>query len=249
MKKLLSIAVCASAVAAFATDTEINLGDVGVTAINSDLTNTIVAVSYKQLGDVDGNITISNIVKTANLTAGDLLHVFKNASNYETYALTSGAGGVLYWNKTLNYTINQYGDPVPDNSSSAASIATLGPGAGFWLVRPNGWEGASFNFYIYGKPVTAAVETQLTAGTPALIGNPTQTAKAPTITTAAVGDIIQIPDSANAALRVTKYKYTADGWKTKKNKVTTTTPDPPTIQPGMGFWYIPVSGNAPKITW
>ena len=56
MKKLLSIAVCASAVAAFATDTEIPLGDVGVTAITSDLTNTIVAVSYKQLGDGDSNI-------------------------------------------------------------------------------------------------------------------------------------------------------------------------------------------------
>ena len=247
MKKLLSIAVCASAVAAFATDTEIPLGDIGVTAITSDLTNTIVGVSYKELGDGDGNITISNIVKTANLTAGDLLHVFKDASNYETYALTEGAGGVLYWNKTLNYTINQYGDLVPDSSSSAASIETLGPGAGFWLVR-KGWDGAAaFNFYIDGKPVTAAVETQLTAGTAALVGNPTRTAQVPTITTPAVGDVIQIPDSANAALRVTKYKYTTSGWKTKKGGNVTYVL--PLIQPGMGFWYIPVTGNAPKITW
>ena len=248
MKKLLSIAVCASAVAAFATDTEINLGDVGVTAITSDLTNTIVAVSYKQLGDGDSNITISNIVKTANLTVGDLLHVFKDASNYETYALTEGTGGVLYWNKTLNYTINNYGELGP-GSSTDASIETLGPGAGFWLVR-KGWNGASsFTFYIYGKPVTAEVETQLTAGTPALVGNPTRTAQSPTITTALAGDIIQVPDSGNAALRVTKYKYTGSAWKTKKNGVTSTNVNPPTIQPGMGFWYIPVSGNAPKITW
>ena len=253
MKKLLSIAVCASAVAAFATDTEIPLGDIGVTAITSDLTNTIVGVSYKELGDGDGNITISNIVKTANLTAGDLLHVFKDASNYETYTLTSGAGGTLYWNQTLNYKINQYGDLVEDTTSSA-NVATLGPGAGLWLVR-KGWNGASsFTFYIYGKPVTSAVSTTLTAGTPALIGNPTQTAQVPTITTPAAGDIIQIPDSANAALRVTKYKYMADKtdgntlkWTTKKSG--SYVRELPNIAPGKGFWYIPVSGNAPTISW
>ena len=80
MKKLLSIAVCASAVAAFATDTPITLGQVGVTAITSSYTNTVVAVSYKELGDGDGNITISNIVKTANLEVDDLLYVFKDGS-------------------------------------------------------------------------------------------------------------------------------------------------------------------------
>ena len=193
------------------------------------------------------------MVKTANLTAGDLLHVFKDASTYETYTLKSGTGGVLYWDKTKNYIINGQGDLV-EGSSTDASIETLGPGAGFWLVR-KGWNGASaFTFYIYGKPVTSAVSTSLTAGTAALIGNPTQTAQVPTITTPVAGDVIQIPDSANAALRVTKYKYMADKtdnntlkWTTKKNGSYVRTL--PSIAPGMGFWYIPVSGNAPTISW
>lgn len=247
MKKLLSIAVCASAVAAFAetTPVEVTLGEVGVTAITSGLTNTIVAVSYKELGDGDGNITISNIVKTANLTAGDLLHVFKDATTYETYTLTSGTGG-LYWEKTQNYVVNEFGDLVVTNSTDA-SIATLGPGTAFWLVR-KGWDGTgSFTFYIYGKPVTAAISRTLTSGEAALIGNPTQTAQVPTITTPTVGDVIQIPDASNVAIRMTKYRYTSNGWKTKKGGVTTYVL--PNIQPGTGFWYVATEGSAPTISW
>lgn len=238
MKKLLSIAVCASAVAAFATDTEITLAEVGVTAIRSDLTNTIVAVSYKELGDGDGNITISNVVKTANLTEGDLLHVFKDASTYETYTLMKDQStDVLYWGKTQNYVINEQG-VLEVTDSADASITTLTPGVGFWLVRNlEEWDKQPFTFYIYGKPVSDVAAKTLSKGEAAMIGNTAQTAKNLSITNPQVGDVIQIPDSSNKALRITKYKYIGDGqWKTKKNGAYTYTL--PAIDAGKGFWYV-----------
>ncbi|MBR3221405.1 MAG: hypothetical protein IKF72_04165 [Kiritimatiellae bacterium] len=251
MKKLLSIAVCASAVAAFADPTVIKVGSVGVTAIQSDLTNTIVAVSYKELGAGDSNITISNIVKTANLTVGDLLHVFKDGATYETYTLTAGSGNVLYWDKTANYVLDGYGN-LSAGQSTDASIATLTPGLGLWLIR-KGWDGAApFTFYIYGKPVTSAVSTSLAAGDAALIGNPTQSALVPTITGAQEGDLIQIPDSANVAIRMTKYKYMKD--KTDNNVLKWTTKingsyvrSLPAIGAGKGFSYVAGSTEGTRV--
>ena len=251
MKKLLSIAVCASAVAAFADPTTVNVGSVGVTAVTSGLTNTIVAVSYTELGDGNGNITISNIVKTANLTAGDLLHVFKDGSTYETYTLTAGSGNVLYWDKTANYVLDNYGN-LSAGQSTDASIERLAPGLGLWLIR-KGWNGVSpFTFYIYGKPLESAASTSVAAGGAALVGNPTQDSLVPTITGAQEGDIIQIPDPTNTALQMTKYKYMQDKndnnalkWTTKKNGVKVYTL--PSIGAGMGFSYVAGSATGTRV--
>ena len=241
MKKLLSIAVCASAVAAFAdpTPTTVTLETVGVTAITSTYTNTVVAVSYKELGDLDSNITVSNIVKTANLSDGDLLYVF-NDGKYQSYTLKT-AGGVKYWDRTLDYVVGSNGQLTTDNTP-AANIATLASGSGIWLVRPNGWEGASFTFYIYGKsaPVTTV---NVAANTTALVGNPTQTSKAPSISGATSGDQILVP--ANNKVGMQTYNYNGSVWSTRINKVRQE--GLPTINAGTGFWY--VAKGAVTINW
>ena len=249
MKKLLSIAVCASAVAAFGASVEVPLGNVGVTAITSDLTNTIVAVSYKELGDGDGNVTISNIVKTANLTEGDLLHVFKDNSTYETYTLTQGSGGALYWDKTANYVLDANGS-LSAGSTSEASVANLPAGVGLWLVRNVAkWNGNAFTFYIYGKPVATPETVPVAANTAALIGNPTQSAKAPTLSAATNGDRILVPNK-NIMTGMKTYKYsTAGGWTTVNmvNGVRTRESGLPSIEPGKGFWYIPMAAST--VSW
>ena len=240
MKKLLSIAVCASAVAAFATDTEIPLGDVGVTAITSSYTNTVVAVSYKELGDGDGNITISNIVKTANLEVDDLLYVFKDGK-YQSYTLKS-SGGVKYWDRTADYVIGSNGQLTSD-STPAANIATLAAGEGIFLVRPNGWTGANFTFYIYGKPSGATTAT-VGAGKTALVGNPTQTAKAPvSISGATAGDQILVPTNNKVGMQT--YSYNGTVWSTRIGGARQT--GLPSIPAGTGFWY--VAKSAVTINW
>lgn len=77
MKKILSIALCAAAVSAFADPTKTEFGKVGVTAITSSLSNTIVAISYDDLAGGEGMV-YSNLVKTANLTEGDRLVEFRD---------------------------------------------------------------------------------------------------------------------------------------------------------------------------
>ena len=82
MKKMLFLLLGAAAVSAFGetTPTEAVLGgEIGVTEIVSKLSNTVVAVSYNDLDPtVTSGIAISNLVKTANLTAGDRLAIFLN---------------------------------------------------------------------------------------------------------------------------------------------------------------------------
>ncbi|MBQ2632236.1 MAG: hypothetical protein IJG13_21365 [Kiritimatiellae bacterium] len=239
MKKLLSIAVCASAVAAFAT-TNVTCGTVGVTAITSTYTNTVVAVSYKELGNLDSDITVSNIVKTANLSNGDLLYVF-SGGKYQSYTLTTAAGGAKYWDRTLDYVVGANGQLTTDETP-AANIATLASGSGIWLVRPNGWDGANFTFYIYGKP-SGVTSVKVAAGATALVGNPTQTNKAPTISGATSGDQILVP--ANNKVGMQTYSYSGSVWLTRINKAWQE--GLPTINAGTGFWY--VAKGAVTINW
>ena len=135
MKKLLSIAVCASAVAASAADVPVTLGEVGVTAITSTTTNTIVAVSYTDLAS-NGNITASNLVKTANLTVGDHLYVYKSNNSMDAFELAE-AGGVKYWRSST--VVSPVVDGVSISTSSSADSVTVPVGTGVWLVRGSGY--------------------------------------------------------------------------------------------------------------
>ena len=240
MKKLLTIAVCASAVAALADSVEITVGEVGVTAINSSLPNTVVATSYTDLGS-DGNIVVSNIVKTTNLTAGDKLYVFTSRNNYEGYTLKQNAGGVKYWDKDLNITIDAAGNES-STVSTTPSLAQLAVGTGFWLKRAS----TSEAFYIYGKPATASA-TSLTAGSIALIGNPTQVNKAPTISAPSNGDRIMLPSAASTGLTIYTYNASTAKWWYRSEGKRITSDTPPTIIAGTGFWYDPK--GATQVSW
>ena len=248
MKKLLSIAVCASAVSAFATD--VTVGTVGVTKIHSTLTNTVVAVSYADLAS-DGEITVSNIVKTTNLTAGDRLHIFTGSSEYQTYVLTAAPGDShLYWEKTTTWGINSSGE-FYNKGGTAASDSTLAAGVGFWLVRntaPGGWTGGAFDFYTYGKPTTAAATA--TSGSTKLIGNPLDGPARPVVTGMTNGDRLIIPDdTAKGGVEEYKYANTSKktGWWHWVSGTRTFVDNLPTIPAGTGCWYA-TSGNA-TITW
>ena len=231
MKKLLTIAVCASAVAAFAT-TNVTCGTVGVTAVTSSLTNTVVAVSFTDLAS-SGNITVSNIVKTANLAVDDILYVF-GGSSYESYTLKE-SGGVKYWDKTVNYTLGSGG--LTASESVAASVATLAVGQGLWLVRGPNWDGKEFTFYIYGKPANART-VSVSAGSN-LIGNPTASAVSPTVSGASTGDQVQIPQNYTFPRTYTwdgdkkKWRYTDPGSRKKVECDAL-----PEIPAGTGFWYV-----------
>lgn len=242
MKKLLSVAICASAVAAFGADVPVALGEVGVTAVTSSFTNTIVAVSYEDLGG--GNVTASNLVKTTNLSLGDLLYVY-NGANFDAFVLDGVAEGAKYWKPLDVVSPGVIGD-ISINTSSSADAVRVAAGKGIWLVRPNGWAGSSFTFYIYGKPTTST-SVSVTAGTSMLVGNPKSAAQSPTITTPNIGDMIMVPNEASKT-GMRKYTYETGGWRYSYKVAPTVAA--PSIPAGMGFWYVAHGdGSGATVSW
>lgn len=247
MKKLLSIAVCASAISAFATETA-TVGTVGVTKIHSSLTNTVVAVSYADLATSD-QIAVSNIVKTTNLTAGDRLHIFTGSSNYQTYVLRE-SGGNKYWEPTVAWALDSNG-VLSETETPASNEITLAAGVGFWLVRntgANGWNGQPFDFYTYGKPTTASATA--TDGKTKLIGNPLNVPARPTPSSPLNGDRVIVPDDTVAGGVVTYTYASAKGWwhwSGTGSSRTRVADGLPAIPAGTGCWYA-TSGNV-SISW
>ena len=252
MKKLLSIAVCVSEAAAFATDVLVPLGDVGVTAITSSTTNTIVAVSYTDLAS-DGNITASNLVKTSNLTVGDRLYVY-DSGNFKAFELAL-SGSVKYWQGTA--TVEPKDGIASLVAATSADSVRVAVGTGVWLVRGSGWDGNPFTFYIYGKPVDSLSPVSVSGS--ALVGNPTQVSKAPTVATPQDGDKVIAPDGAgkmqtyiySPAVSTTSHGVEVTiqaGWYLGRVKPSTTPDGLPAIPAGTGFWYVPKTAGA-TISW
>ena len=247
MKKLLSIALCATAVSAFAASTETVLGRVGVTAITSSNQNTIVAVSYDDLTGGSG-IVVSNFVKTTNLTEGDQLAIFNNGTGTEIYDtwILKDEGGVKYWaknNKTFYVDAN---GQLQTGEGSAASSITNAVGTGIWLCRAQKPD-EPFTFYIYGKPVSDPV-SHISAGTWTLVGNPTQKTSVKigpqtpvnvgtnaVVAGAQTGDQIVTVGEGGALLYFVYVE--GSGWIGGL----------PDIGPGIGFWIR--TKAATKITW
>ena len=172
MKKILSIALCAAAVSAFG-DTETELGQVGVTAITTSLSNAIVAISYDDLAG--GQMVYSNLVKTANLTKGDRLVEFRD-DKYTGWVLEE-SGNVKYWKEMNEIFVDGSGNQITPVSPTADTIRGA-VGTGIWLMRqkPTDSSSAPIPFYIYGKPVST-LKSQIEAGKWTLVGNPTQEPK------------------------------------------------------------------------
>lgn len=234
MKKLLSIALCATAVSAFADPVEVELGTVGVTAITTSLSNVIVAVSYDDLAG--GEMVYSNLVKTTNLTVGDRLVEFRD-NKYTGWVLAEGVGKVKYWQEQPSVFKDSAGKDITMYSPSAGET-TGAVGAGIWLVRqnPKDEDGNTVPFYIYGKPVSAPV-SQISADTWTLVGNPTQK------TTVKIGPQTPVNVGTNAVVagaqagdqivtvgeggKLLYFVYVDDsGWIGGL----------PDIGPGIGFW-------------
>ena len=247
MKKILSIALCAAAVSAFADPTETVLGQVGVTKITTKLPTAIVAVSYGDLALTNGSgIVVSNVVKTTNLTVGDRLAIFKNGE-YTTWTLALGEEDVKYWAKNDRaFFVDANGNQTEGPVTSASGI-TAAVGTGIWLVRqkPTDDKGA-IPFYIYGKPVDSEVSTAI-AGKWTLLGNPKQAAAKPTITDMADGDTIQMP-TERGMLNVYTYKEALKKWTYWNEKVPEVT-EAPEVPAGLGFWYVSTGEDSVKVEW
>lgn len=257
MKKLLSIALCAAAVSAFG-DTVTRLGgEIGVSEIRSKLTNTIVAISYDDLAGKPGEtgMVYSNLVKTANLTAGDRLVEFRD-NKYTGWVLAEDeVTKVKFWQEQVGAFVDSAGSTITLNSPTAATSSGM-VGTGIWLVRqnPTDEKGDAKPFYIYGKPVDNPTTKIFggTAKTPTfnLVGNPTTYDVQLTgemLTGATSGDQIVVPGETGLLGRQS-YLYNGTGWMTIHPDTGLPTSGLPKIFANQGFWYVS-TGTEFTISW
>jgi len=257
MKRVLfSIAILAAAVA---TAEDISSSNVlGLLPVTSSARRTIVSVPWCAMSATDNeSIQASNIVKTANLTVNDTLHVY-SGSAFNTWKLAEGADGVLYWQSVKQ--VSEAGTVTETPSSANQQVAR---GTAILLVRQNATNenGTAKTFYLYGQVGSGAVTSEITSrGTSA---EPAYSLVAPSSVTnvnlcatgvcssIAEGDEIQIPNNKGAAIQ---FMYTNSVWKTytySEGSWSWIAVDPITVKPGKGFWYISKSngGSNPVFNW
>lgn len=252
MKRVLfSVAILAASVCAADEITSSNV--LGILPVTSSAKRTIVSVPWCAMSATDNAaIQVSNLVKTANLTVNDMLHVY-NGSAFHSWKLAEDSETkVKYWQ-----SVNQVGeDGSPTETPSAQDFAAV-RGSAVMLIRQD----ASKPFYLYGQVGSGAVTTEITArGSTA---NPVYTLVAPAgvngADLCAEGVCVNIPDGDEICVTTAaglQVQYTRKGGAWKRYKSTSTGWDwvaatKVDISAGTGFWYISKSSDEsnPVFNW
>ena len=207
---------------------------IGVTKIESTSRQTVFAVSYAELGGTEESISVSNLVKTTNLTVDDQLAVF-NGENYDTWLLRE-SGKAKFWAKNVKtFVVNENGELV-EGEGEAAADAKLDVGAGVWLIRqnPTNENGDAIPFYICGAPVDNP-SFRIPPGATVLFGNPLQTPATPTVSGMENGDVISIPREGLPPMMYT-YNTKKAAWRYQDDSGAFVN-GLPELKAGIGCWY------------
>jgi len=238
MKLRVMICAMVAGAALFADDTTSpTFGMIRVTDANS--CNTILGVPWKNIGD-DGDATISNLVSTANLEAGDIVYLYEN-DTWCGYELS--AGGVWEALTTVN------GTTIVNPES--ADVKRLARGSGLIIQRAHNTN----PIYLCGRlDDSTPSATAIAASSSVFFGNPLTTAKTMS-SEGANGDKIIFLKNGNGGSII--YEKKNDVWGTYVVTTTTTSRGTKKIQtwtpgctlaPGMGAWY-QAGEAAASITW
>ena len=219
--------------AAFTASADTELGTYGVTKITTTRQSIIVAVSYDDIGGT-GGMSVSNLVKTTNLTEGDQLVVYLDRGTHESWLLAKNEQtDALFWTPNeKTYTVDASGRKTEGNGISAADTNLLF-GTGLWLVRAAKPE-KPYDFYIYGRPVNDPTYVT-TAKAWNLVGNPTQQDREITeaLISGSNSDTIAVPEKGE--LLVNYIFKTGKGWRRDRDASGNWGPAP-VIPAGTGFW-------------
>lgn len=236
MKKILFGVLCASACAAVASVEQV-VSTIEVRAISSSLTNVVVAIPGLDLAS-GGEVAISNLIKTTNLEAGDMLVAFTN-DKYEGWELKVIDECKVWVENDKLIMITLTGDE--DGEGTSSDRKTLPVGSGIWLSRKA--SGTVNPFYVYALQPTTTNSTISAGVSAALVGNPTITDRAPSSIDGLVsGDQVQIPSDGSPI----PWTYVSGrGWRSGGSFHQTLT----NITAGTGFWYVPKDKNGRTIHW
>ena len=259
MKKsaLLAVSALLAAAPVFASDVE-GSNVFGLLTVLSKSTDTIVAVPWCECSTNDNQaIAISNIVKTANLTAGDKLAALSTNGVYlNTWTLRSGTDSVLYWES--DKTVVESG--VTDTTIAAdKTFAARGTAILLHRQSPTNSVGEANAFYLYGQVGTTPTVTSTIENTGASETTPVYTLIAPpnatnvnvvsALTSPVSGDSIVVRNLQGIART---YTWNGSAWKYRATPVSAeeSTASEITISAGTGAWYVSRNSSAkPTITW
>lgn len=224
---------------------------IGVLKVESSVTTTAVAVPWASY-DGTNDISVADIVRTANLTEGDSLKAYDpDSKTYKEWTL--GADKTWQPSSTISTSGNE--------SAGNADAYKVARGSAVWLTRAD----PSQPIYLVGGAASGTVETELEAAPSEtksswnLVGNPkVESVDVKNLLGAKTGDQVIVPTAGapkNYVFVEGKgwgyYKtvpYEIDGVKVGVQSVFTT--DDTYVPAGAGFWYLNSSTSKDaKINW
>lgn len=251
---IFTVAAAVSCGAAHAADSFTCENVVGVLPVNSSAANTVVAVPWLAAGVGDSSIAVSNVVKTANLTVGDLLYWYDAANkNYQAWILASGSPAA-YWAPVDKVTENGI------ETAQAPDTLALSRGCALILHRQNPSAGV---FYLSGQVASAgasapsstmvASSSESPADVYTLVAPPSTAATSLNSLTwnasCANGDKIYL--AAGAGLTYKNGQWGTETYNSSSRTWEFSTAGA-TVPAGQGFWYVRSAANAGSsltVTW
>ena len=259
--KMLSLVPLFAAGAVFATPTEFSssyvIGAMPV-SLASGQTEAIISIPWVESGAATEGIAVSNIVKTANLTDGDMLYWYNTStSSWDMWYLTTGTGDVKYWQSVS--TSDTSGDELGGFHKVDASATPLNRGEAILLKRSGT---TATTIYVIGQYSASATESLTIAkGSKA---SPKVTMIAPpkaaatdlndaTWTNVGSGDLIYIRAGDGGLVKTFFYQNGEWGYETVDfSKDTPVVFNQTAIVPiGCGAFYVSQTddGSAPTMQW
>ena len=211
----------------------------------------IVPVPWTKFAAGAEDIAVSNLVKTAGLTAGDKLYVYDDsAKRYATWELQSDKT----WKPVK--TVKMVNGKLEVQTADSPEVATVKRGSGVWLERQD----TSKPIALVGQYEAVGATTVVAAGTAALPS--WNLIASPAISNwnlNAICDGVGVKDRIIVPTGKEPRIYTRDAGNTKWGYITyeandkgivkpVRREDDTLIAPGAGLWYIS-EGGAPVIKW
>ena len=236
MKGLISI-VIAVMTGVLLADPIMSANTFGVQKVRITAKNTVIGVPWTDCV-TGGDISVQDIVKTANLSVGDQLMVYgSEAGKYTATFMLQEDGGVRSWVRT---------------DLGGSETVTLARGKALLLSRVSD---VAVDIYLHGQAETAAVgeipviavgtdsEPKFTLIAPPMVGNVALELD-DNVFVEGVGknDTVWVPNS------VERYWQTGSNKNAFGKKSWSGTVTPITIAPGTGFWYVS-RGGSPTVKW
>lgn len=245
LRSMMCVGVTAFAAVVSATDVLTDDKTLGWMRVDSTNAVTVVGVPWAAVTNTAVDVSVANLIKTDNLTAGDSLYVY-NDDTWSRFVLNEGRTAWV-GTATTKEVANGGSVTIP----AASDSETIARGKALYLERQNPTEGGVAKpFYLYGAVGATAVATSTFSGANKyLVASPK--AAAFTVTSAKISgasnkDVIQVP-LAGGTSRIYQYFSTKNKWRCNgKWEGETGYEDIPL---GTGFWYLASSTSAITFTW